>query len=351
MTRSVPLMAPFLIRLGWMLPLALLGVTVGCHPQKPPEVNDPRPKTSVHVRPVDQHGLLSTEEVVGTVRAKLRASVESKIAGRIEALLVNPGQAVRKGDVLATLDSREVKARLDSAQAVLEQASRELKRISKLVKDGAATASEEDAAQARYRVATAAAAEAETFLGHAQVVAPFSGVITRKMADVGDLASPGRSLLEIEDPTQLRLEADVAESLLDQVRLGSRFRVRVASLKDTVEGVVSEMAPIAESVSRTYLVKLDLPSVAGLRAGQFGRVAIPTGEAAVPHIPAEAILQRGQLEYVFVTDSGKAQLRLIRTGKRLEAGVEIVSGLNLGEKVVVDDPSRLAEGQPVEVLP
>ena len=319
----------------------------GCKPASPAATAPALPPVRVELATVESHGMTATEEVVGTVRAKLRAAVEAKIAGRIEALLVAPGQAVKQGDTIASLDAREIKARLDSAQAVRDQATKDLERISKLVKDGASTASELDAVQARHRVSVAAATEAETMLGHARVVAPFDGVITRKLADVGDLATPGRPLVEIEDPARLRFEADVPEALLDRLQLGMKLAVRVSSSKDSVEGAVSEIAPVAEAASRTYLVKLDLPAVAGLRAGQFGRVSVPTGEAAVPHVPMGSVVQRGQLEYVYVVDAGKAHLRLIRTAKRFGGDVEVVSGLNAGEKVVAD-PSQVQDGQSVE---
>lgn len=323
----------------------------GCH--RDPAVTAPEtlPPVAVRLATVETHGLVSAEEVVGTVRAKLRAAVEAKIPGRIEALLVVPGQTVKAGDTLVALDAREVKARVDSALAVREQAVRDLERLRKLVKDGAATAAELDAAEARQRVAAAAVTEAETMLGHARVVAPFAGVITRKLADVGDLATPGRPLVEIEDPAQLRFEADLPEALVDQVKLGLKLPVRVSSISGSVEGVVGEIAPVAEAVSRTYLVKLDLPTVAGLRAGQFGRVAVPTGAASVPHVPASAVIQRGQLEYVFVAETGKAQLRLIRTGKRIGGDVEVVSGLSAGEKIVAVEPARVQDGQSLEVKP
>ena len=300
---------------------------------------------------VESHGLTATEEVVGTVRTRLHATVEAKVAGRIESLGVAPGQAVRQGQTLATLDARETQARLESARAVLEQSVRDLDRVGKLLKDGAATPSELEAVQSRHRVALASVSEIETLLGHARVTAPFDGVITRKAVDLGDLATPGRPLVEIEDPTRLRFEADVPESLIDQVQPGARLPVRIASRKDPVDGVVVEMAPVAEAVSRTYLVKLDLPVLPGLRSGQFGRVAVPTGQASVPHVPASSVFQRGQMECVIAAIEGRAQLRLIRSGKRLGQDVEVVSGLEVGEKVVAADPDRLQDGQPLEVVP
>ncbi len=334
------------------LAAACLLATTGCHRDAHPGVAPADlPPISVLLTTVEAGGWKATEEVPGTVRAQLRAAVEAKLAGRIETLSVSPGQKVRQGDTIAFLDAREVKARLDSAQAVREQAARDFQRTGQLVKDGAATAAELDSAQARLRVANATVAEAETMLAHARVAAPFDGVITRKLADVGDLAVPGRPLVEIEDPTRLRFEADVPEALADRIAIGASLGVRVASQSEPVSALVSEISPVAADVSRTYLVKLDLPSLPGLRAGQFGRLAVPTGDSSVTHVPAAAITQRGQLEFVFVADAGKARLRLIRTGRRLGESVEVVSGLTLGERLVAAEPDRVQDGQPLEVAP
>ncbi len=336
--------------------ICLLAGSAGCGPEsRSGSSSTAAPSAAVPAKvrlvAVESHGLTATEEVVGTVRTRLHATVEAKVAGRIESLSVVPGQTVRQGQGLATLDARETQARLDSARAVLEQSARDLDRVAKLLKDGAATPSELEAVQSRHRVAVASVSEIETMLGHARVVAPFDGVITRKAVDVGDLATPGRPLVEIEDPTHLRFEADVPESLIDQVQPGARLPVRIASRKDPVDGVVAEMAPVAESVSRTYLVKLDLPVLPGLRSGQFGRVAVPTGQATVPHVPVTAVFQRGQMECVIAAIDGHAQLRLIRSGKRLGPDVEVVSGLEVGEKVLAVDADRRREGQPLEVIP
>lgn len=334
-----------------LLPLGLLWLNAGCHREEPPTPTTKLPPVVVTLASVETHGLTATEEVVGTVRAQLHSAVEAKLTSRIEAFLVVPGQTVRRGDPLVTLDLREMTARMDSAVALRDQATRDFERTRKLVKDGAATAAELDALQARQRVAAAAVVEAETQLAHTRVVAPFEGIITRKLADVGDLATPGRPLVEMEDPTRLRFEADLPEALLDRVQLGTKLPVHIPSLKYALEGVISELAPVAESVSRTFLVKFDLPTVPRLRAGQFGRVAVPTGETSVAHVPARAVLQRGQLEYVLVVERSTARLRIIRTGKHFGNDVEVVSGLEAAERIVATDPGRLQDGQPVEVRP
>jgi len=200
-------------------------------------------------------------------------------------------------------------------------------------------------------VADAAVREAETMLGYGRVVAPFTGVITRKYADVGDLAAPGKALLEIEDPTALRLEADVPEAIVDRVSLGDRLAVRVATLTNVLTGVVGEIAPAADPSTRTFLVKLDLPSTPGLRAGQFGRVSMPVGVTSSPHVPKNAVVQRGQMELVFVVRSNRAEMRIVKTGKAVGDEVELVSGVEPGEQIVTGGAAELLDGQPVIVKP
>ena len=138
------------------------------------------------------------------------------------------------------------------------------------------------------------------------------------------LATPGKPLLEMEDSTALRLEADVPEAVVGKLKLNDRLPVRISALEKELEGVVSEIAPAADPNSRTFLVKLDLPATAGLRAGQFGRVAMPVGETSALRVPAAALVQRGQMELVFVITDGKAQLRLVKTGKRVGEGAKLV---------------------------
>jgi pyruvate/2-oxoglutarate dehydrogenase complex dihydrolipoamide acyltransferase (E2) component len=163
-----------------------------------------------------------------------------------------------------------------------------------------------------------AVSEAETMLGYAKVTAPFDGVITRKLADVGDLAMPGKPLLEIEAPTALRFEADLPEAILDRIKLGAKMQVKVASVSNPLEATVSEIAPVADPVSRTFQVKLDLPKADGLRTGQFGRVSVPVAEVKLLMVP-KRVMKRGQMELVFVAKDGKAALRLVKTGVRSTA--------------------------------
>jgi len=329
--------------------LLFLPGLAGCHREPPAgsALAVPRPAVEVRVAPITADSDPVHEEVVGTVRSRQRALVETKIAGRVESIRAVPGQRVSSGEVLAVLDAREWLARRDQARAAREQADRDLERSTRLVRDGAATPSELDAAQSRQRIAAAAESEADTMLGHARVTAPFDGVVARKLAEVGDLAIPGRPILEVEDPASLRFEADVPEALMDRITLGACFPVRVASQTASLQGAVSEVAPVADPITRTVAVRLDLPGAAGLRAGQFGRFAVPTGPASGAHAPASAVLRRGQLELVYVVQEGRARLRLVRTGRRSGDQVEIVSGAAVGESVVTEGADQLRDGQEV----
>lgn len=330
----------------------LAGLTVGgggCGHQSERAEPPALPAASVRAQVIEAKKRIATEEVVGTVRAKLRSVIEAKVSGRIEQMLVVPGQSVKAGELLAVIDAREVQARFDQAVALRQQAEADLKRLTALLEQKILSPAEFDNAQARARVAIAGVTEAETMLSYTKVTAPFAGVITRKHADVGDLASPGKPLLDLEDSRVLRLEADVPEAVVGKLALGDKLPVRIAALGTEGEGVISEIAPAADPGSRTFLVKLDLPAQPGLRAGQFGRVAMPVGETTALRVPVAAVIQRGQMEMVFVVRANQAQLRLVKTGKRIGDEVELVSGVEAGEQIAVGNVAGLMDGQPVSM--
>ena len=334
-----------------LLTAGLFFTALGCGHKTERAVAPVLPAATVRVQAVESKTRIATEEVVGTVRAKLRSVIEAKISGRIEQLPVVPGQQVKAGELLAALDAREVQARYDQVVALRQQAEADLKRLTTLFEQKILSQAELDNAQARARVAVAGVTEAETMLGYTKVTAPFAGVITRKHADVGDLATPGKPLLDMEDSTGLRLEADVPEAVVGRLKLGDKLPVRISALENELEGVISEIAPAADPNSRTFLVKLDLPGTTGLRAGQFGRVAMPVGETTALRVAGSAVVQRGQMEIIFVVNDGKAQLRLVKTGKHFGREVELVSGVSAGEKVVVENATALTDGQPLTVAP
>ena len=150
----------------------------------------------------------------------------------------------------------------------------------------------------------------------------------------------------------LRLEADVPAALIGNVKLGDQLAVRIAGVTNELEGIVAEIVarpPIPNS--RTFLGETGFAATPGLRSGQFGRVAVPVGEAQRDPRSRFRRVQRGQMEIVFVVANGHAQLRLVKTGARVGDEVEVVSGLDSGEPVVTDGAAILMDGQPVAVKP
>ena len=330
------------------LPLLLALPVLGCG-KKHDSPRESAPAVDVRVQTIEAKPHVASEEVVATVNSKLRSVIESKGSGRIDKMLVTPGQKVKAGELLAELDVREIRAKLDQATPVREQAEKDLKRFTDLLAKRVITQQEFEAAESKARVARAAVTEAETMLGYAKVTAPFEGVITRKLADVGDLATPGKPLVEMEDPAALRLEAAVPEAIIDRIALGSKLGVRIGA--NELEGVVREISPTADPNSRTLLVKLDLPATPGLRTGQFGRVAVPVAETSVLRVPASAVIRRGQMELVFIRTGNVARLRIVTTGKPIAGEIEIVSGVSAGEPIITERAGDLIDGQPINPRP
>jgi RND family efflux transporter MFP subunit len=320
----------------------------GRRPETHPAAQPGLAAAQVQVHTAESREQATTEEVAGTVRAKLRATLEAKLSGRIDKMPVLLGQAVKAGQLVARLDAAEIKARLEQAQASLQQAERDWKRTSALFDQQAATRSEYDAAESRHGVAKAAVAEAQAMMSYVEVLAPFDGVVTKKWVDVGDLASPGKPLIDIEDPSLLQLEAGVPEAIASRIQQDARLGIRVDAMKGELEGTVREIAPTADPASRTFRVKLDLPRTAGLMSGQFARLVVPIGQSSSVRVPVAAVILRGQLEILFVVANQRAQLRLVKTGRRIGDEVEILAGLEVGESVVVGGAALLADGQPVE---
>jgi membrane fusion protein (multidrug efflux system) len=273
-------------------------------------------------------------EVAGTVRPKLWAEVSSKVMAGILEIPVKAGDAVGAGQLLAKLDDRELRAEFDRAKADFD-------RYKTLLEKQAVTRAEFDAVQSRYRVAEAA-------LSYAQIVAPFDGVVARKLAEVGDMAAPGKPLLVVEAPFEYRLEANVPERF--PVALGAKLHVVIDATGEKCVGEVGEVVPAADPASRSYLVKINLQCRQPLKSGMFGRAQFLRGERFAIFVPKNAVHERGQLTYVFVAGDGRAQMRLVKTGKSYLDAVEILSGLQSGERIVISSEQELTDGSPIAGL-
>ena len=305
---------------------------------------------SVSVATVERYTSGAHDEIMGSVIARNTATVSTKVQSRVDRMLVDIGSHVNKGDLLAQLDTRESEAKVQQARAMYEQATGDLARFEKLLAQDAATQQEYDGIKARATVAEASLHEAETFLSYASITAPFSGVITRKSLDIGDLAFPGQPIFTIEETGAPRFIVGIAESQRGGIAVGQNVSISIPVIDTTVNGKVEELSPSADPMSRTFTVKIGLPNIRMLRPGQFGRLLLPSEtEDATLFIPRSAWVRRGQLDLVYVvTPDNRAMLRLVRIGRQSDGKLEILSGLRENEKVVISDQRDLLDGDRVQ---
>jgi len=334
-------------------PAALLLLLAACSTEHHPKTAESAPleKQLVSVAPARDVSQSVGDEVIGTVHARSVAVISPSVMGNVRALHVKLGSQVRAGQVLVELSAKEIDAKANQATAMFAQADLDLKRAEQLKASQSIPESRYEAATAQYRVAEAALAEANVMRGYTTLRAPFAGIITAKQCEVGDLALPGKPLLVLESPGALRLEASVPEIIASLLHAGDVLSVRLDSLPEPVSATLSELSPSADPISRTVLVKLDLPNLPGLRSGMFGRLTVPTGNERAVLVPSSAIVQRGQLELVFIVQDQKARLRIVRSGRANDGNTKILSGLRGGEVVVASQANLLVDGQPLEIKP
>jgi len=376
--------------------VAISGILLtGCSGEKPsPRVEKTAPKAiPVQVTQAVETDLPGIYEATGTVRASATATVSAKMMGYIREVKVNLGDRVSTGQPLVTIDAREVESAIRRAEAAREEVKSAMPEADAAITAAKANAdlaqatfrrmqdlfnkksisnqefdeasAREKAAEAAYQMARAKRTQldsklaqveqdiraAEISRGYADVAAPFSGVITAKNVEPGTLAMPGAPLFTLERTDLFRLEASIEESRLGRIRVGQPVGVEVEGA-GRLNGRVSEIVPSVDSSARTGTVKIDLPLNTSLRSGVFGRAFFPAETKKAITIPASAVVERGQLQSVFVIDNGTARNRIVTSGSRFGSRVEILSGLNAGEAIASSPiPARLSDGAPVEVRP
>ena len=352
------------------------------------------PPVAVQLASVTTQDWPTSYQATGTVRARTTATISSKVMGYVQQVSVQVGDRVRQGQALITLDARDLDVNLRraeaggaevesaipelenataAAKANLDLAQTTFKRMEELAGKKSISNQELDeasarlkAAQANYDMVRSRRAQVNSKMAvveqdvraagimrdYARLAAPFSGVVITRTVEPGNLATPGAPLLTIEQDGLYRLEASVDESKLASVRVGQAVEVTIEAFEDThrkLNARVSEIVPSVDAASRTYIAKLDLPATPGLRTGMFGRAIFPLGVQKVVAVPLAAVVERGQLQSVFAVEDGVAHIRLVTTGRRTKDAVEVLSGLNAGEKVVLPVPPGFEDGARVEV--
>lgn len=299
-------------------------------------------------RSVASYGLVTAP---GTVVADEQAELATRMSGRIRRVHVDVGSTVSAGDTLVSLEADEVDARIRSAGAAAELARQWHGRISALAADGAATAQELDDAKARLEMAEAGLRDARAQRDYVILRAPFSGVITARLADPGDLAVPGVPILEMIGSGGLEIEADLPAELTGQLAVGDRIDVYWPETATRFPAQVTRTVPAVERASRRFRIEahfvVDSTGLPPIPPGTYVRLELGARRATTRWIPADVVVSRGQLTGVFVVEGDVLRLRLIRLGQRLGATVEMLAGPG-DEALVVRDPApTLVDGQPV----
>jgi membrane fusion protein, multidrug efflux system len=325
--------------------LVLLSACAAGSPPSPR--TDPAPRR-VQVAQAERAHRSQLTEVVGTVRATRSATIAPLLGGTVTEIRVGLGSSVRAGEVLVRLSAGDVAARLEQTRVTSAQAERDRNRAILLREQGAISVAQFEATISQWSVARARQAEASSIAERTVLRAPFAGVITAKVASVGDTALPGQPLLVLEMPSALRFEAQVPERAGEDLAVGYRLPVRLEGLERDLEGRIAEIRPASDDATRTRLFKIDLPETPGLRPGRFGRALVRGDQTVAVTVPSKAVVRRGQLETIYVVESGVVHLRLVRSVREREGQMEISSGLSGGETVVLAEAAQLVDGQRVE---
>lgn len=335
------------------VPLVLLASVVllaGCSKRAPENAAPTLPPATVSVARVAAVESSLLTEITGTVRPAQRATLAAKVTATIAELPVTLGQRVAAGELVAKLSAAEIDARVEQARAQLNVATRELERERALLQKGASTTDLVRSLEDRHAGAEALLREAQTMHGYTELRAPFAGVIARKFADAGDLASPGQPLLALDGLADFQVEAAVPDSLVAGLAPGQPITVVVPATERRLSGRIAEISSATDAAARAVSIKIALPADSDVRPGQFARVLLPGANVRALLVPASAVSRVGQMERVFVVGADRrAVLRLVKTGAVRDGRVEILAGLDEGESVVVAPPAGLREGQPLEV--
>jgi RND family efflux transporter MFP subunit len=210
----------------WLVAGTMVLLVAGCSPEESaPEKRPELPVQQVEVVIATRLSQPVFEQVVGSVTARTKPVVSAKISGTIQSLGADVGDRVKSGQLLAEIDAREIQARLDQALPQLESARQSAARIRELVQAKAVSQQQDDDAVARVKQMEAVVAEARTMLSYAKVVSPIDGVVRARRVDVGDLASAGKPLFELEGLEDFRFDAGIPESLTGRIRKGDRARI------------------------------------------------------------------------------------------------------------------------------
>ena len=301
---------------------------------------------AVEVRDVEL--TYSAEAVVEAVR---QSTVAAQIAGRIVELRFDVGDSVKKGEVIVRIDERAAaqavaatEAQVRQAEAALRNARAEYERARQLVAQKFLSQAALDRAESEYKAAQervsaliAGAGQAATERGFATVLAPYSGIVSARHVELGEMATPGKPLMTGFDPGTLRVTATLPQAQVAAIQAGAKARVELPSVGRWIEAASLTVIPAADPRTHTTQVRIALPvDVRGIYPGIYARAHFVTGRKSALLVPRAAVFRRSELTAVYVV-SESVQLRQVRLGTAGdEKAVEVLAGLKAGERVALE---------------
>lgn len=336
--------------------------------------------------------LEQTFSALGTVRAETMSTLTSKLVGNVTEVRVQEGDHVRRGEILALIDARDMaaqrsravagaravdsgagaaRASRDAAEANARLATVTYERYNTLRERSSVSPQEFDEVEARYRaaiaereraarayeqteaqrqVAVADVAAASTALNWSRITSPIDGVVTARWVDPGTQAAPGVPLLAVESTTNYRVETSIDEDHAPSIRPGRSVGIATRDGEEVATGRVTHIAPSPNATTRSYLVKIALLPGTSLKSGMSVTVRFPIGQRIGISIPRTALIDRGELHEVWIVDRGDlARLRYVTPGMTWGDRVEILTGISAGDRVVTNASQPLADGTRVTI--
>ena len=276
-------------------------------------------------------------DVVGTVASEEKIHLSSRTSAYVKKVFVSAGARVVKEQPLITLDDREIREQMRAAGSRYKLAETEYKRSRRLFEKEAATEKMLVAAESMYATAGAELQRIQVMLSDTKITSPIDGIVIDRRVEAGDLANPGQILLTVYDPKRMRLVAPVPVRLVNKLSLNQKVDVVLDRPKETYSGMVTEIVSEIDPMTRTQQVKVFLEGTSeDVLPGTFGRLFVEDEPRDGILVPLKSVYRIGQLEFVQVVEENRAYRRLVRTGPAGNNAIEIISGLDGGEKILVN---------------
>lgn len=346
--------------------IAALILTASCGKDKPAS-KESAPAIAVKVStPSAEAGAFLSAS--GKIEAVQNANLSTRMMGYVTETYVNVGDKVTKGQLLLKINSADISAQgaqvsasITEARAAFRNAEKDYNRFKALYEQNSVSQKEMDDISANYEMAKARLEGATQMknqvnaqLSYSNITAPFSGIVTGKFINKGDMANPGMPLISIETPGSFQVTALVPESEITKIKDGATVNVVVKSTNELLKGTVTEVSSSAKNTGGQYLVKVVLDKTdAKLLSGMFTSVQFPVEKSTETHhilVPESALVKQGQLTGIYtIGNENVAILRWLRTGKSFGDNVEVLSGLAADEQFIISSEGKLFNGAKVSV--